>query len=244
MFDDTSLILSQSRWIPFALGTSWWSSDSPLCNPSFRKTQHHHSAHLLLLQGRRCFLTLTPSATSSATKVYIALAPSGITIARSSGISIARSKWHRNRSLQVASQSLAVLDFRRLHGSNPHEFSSLKLHLGMGEDFDFSVKQQSELQNKFGRRPSLFRLRRQSIWENDWAGAKLEAQRTSIRGYWQTGQNQMQRNDCLRATDHVRTGSVTQRSNNERLFNIGVAPPVSSTQWTGAAAQCREVSPD
>ena len=35
-----------------------------------------------------------------------------------------------------------------------------------------------------------------------------------------------------------------QRSNNECLFNIGVAPPVSSTQWTGAAVQCREISPD
>ena len=54
----------------------------------------------------------------------------------------------------------------------------------------------------------------------------------------------MQWNDCLRATDRVPTGSVTQRSNNERLFNIGVAPPVSSTQWTGAAGQCREISPD
>ena len=30
--------------------------------------------------------------------------------------------------------------------------------------------------------------------------------------------------DCLRAIDHVPTGSVTQRSNNERLFNIGLAP--------------------
>ena len=49
--------------------------------------------------------------------------------------------------------------------------------------------------------------------------------------------------DCLRAPNHVQIGSVTQRSNNERLFNIGVAPPVSSTQWTDAAAQCREISP-
>ena len=53
-----------------------------------------------------------------------------------------------------------------------------------------------------------------------------------------------QRKDCLCATDHVPTRSVTQRSNNERLFNIGVAPPVSCTQWTGAATQCRETSPD
>ena len=36
--------------------------------------------------------------------------------------------------------------------------------------------------------------------------------------------------DCLRATDHVTTKSVTQRSNDECLFNIGLAPPVSSTQ--------------
>ena len=105
---------------------------------------------------RRCFLALTLSATSSTTQVYTALAPSGITITRSSGVAIARSKSHRDRSLRVdrdrslrlgvASQSLAVLDFRRLHGSNPHDFSSLKLHLGMGEDF--SVKHQSELQKK------------------------------------------------------------------------------------------------
>ena len=54
----------------------------------------------------------------------------------------------------------------------------------------------------------------------------------------------MQRNDCLCATDHVPTGSVTQRSNSECLFNFGVAPPVSSTQWTGATAQCREIRPD
>ena len=39
-------------------------------------------------------------------------------------------------------------------------------------------------------------------------------------------------------------GSAQANSNNDRLFNIGVAPPVSSTQWTGAAAQCREISPD
>ena len=56
-----------------------------------------------------------------------------------SGIAIARSKWHCDRSLRVALQSLAVLDFRRLHGS---------IHLGMGEDF--SVKQQSELQKNLG----------------------------------------------------------------------------------------------
>ena len=42
---------------------------------------------------------------------------------------------------------------------------------------------------------------------------------------------------CLRAIDHVPTGRVKQRSNNEGLFNIGVAPPVSSTQWTRAAPQ-------
>ena len=53
----------------------------------------------------------------------------------------------------------------------------------------------------------------------------------------------MLRIDCLRATDHVPTGSVTQRSNNGHLFNIGLAPPVSSTQWNGAAAQCTEISP-
>ena len=35
------------------------------------------------------------------------------------------------------------------------------------------------------------------------------------------------------ATDHVPTGSVTQRSNNERLFNIGLAPPASSTERLG-----------
>ena len=105
------------------------------------------------------------SATSSATQVYTALAPSGIT----------SFEWHRDRSLRVASQSLApreasqslaVPNFRRLHGSNLHDFSSPKLHLGMGEDF--SVKQQSELQKSFGRRPSLFCLRRRSKWENDW----------------------------------------------------------------------------
>ena len=50
--------------------------------------------------------------------------------------------------------------------------------------------------------------------------------------------------NCLRATDHVPTGSVTQRSNNERLLNIGLAPPVSSTKWNGAAAQCKEINPD
>ena len=31
-----------------------------------------------------------------------------------------------------------------------------------------------------------------------------------------------------------------RRSNNESLFNIGLAPPVSSTQWNGSAAQCRD----
>ena len=54
----------------------------------------------------------------------------------------------------------------------------------------------------------------------------------------------MQRKDCLRATDHAPTGSVTQRTNIERLFNIGVASPVSCTQWTGVAVQSREISPD
>ena len=50
----------------------------------------------------------------------------------------------------------------------------------------------------------------------------------------------------LRAMDHVPIGSATQRSNNERLFNIGAAPPVSSTQWTGAAVEfeCSEIRPD
>ena len=95
------------------------------------------------------------SATSSATQVYSPLAPSGI--------AMAHSVWHRDDLLRVASQSLAVLDFRRLHGSNPHDCSSLKLHFGKGEDF--SVKQQSELQKK---KPLLFCLRRRSKWENNW----------------------------------------------------------------------------
>ena len=86
------------------------------------------------------------------------------------GIAIAHSVWHRDRSLRlgvtVASISLAVFDFRRLHGSNPHDFSSVKLHLGMVEEF--LVKQQSEILKHFGRRPSLFGLRRRSKWENDW----------------------------------------------------------------------------
>ena len=87
-------------------------------------------------------------------------------MARSSSVAIARCNWHRDRSLRVASRSLAVFDFRQLHGSNPHDFSPVKLHLGKGEEF--SVKQQSELQKNFGRRPSLFGLRRRSKWENDW----------------------------------------------------------------------------
>ena len=72
------------------------------------------------------------------------------------GITIARSEWHRVRSLRVASQSLAVVNFRRLHGSNPHDFSSLKLHLGMGEDF--SAKQQSKLQKTLGADNLFFAL--------------------------------------------------------------------------------------
>ena len=138
---------------------------------------------------RRSFLTLTLSETSSATQVYTALALTGIAITHSSGdrslqvasrslapsgITITRSEWHHDRSLRVASQSLAVLDFRQLQGSNSQDFNSLKIHLGMEEDF--SAKQQSELQNNFGRRPSLFRLRRQSKWENDW-GRTLKCNR-------------------------------------------------------------------
>ena len=46
------------------------------------------------------------------------------------------------------------------------------------------------------------------------------------------------------STDHVLTGSVTQRSNIERLFIIGLAPHVSSTKWNDAATQCREIRPD
>ena len=45
-------------------------------------------------------------------------------------------------------------------------------------------------------------------------------------------------------TSYATTGSVSERSNNQRLFNIGATPPVSSTQWTGGAhaAQCREIN--
>ena len=105
-------------------------------------------------------------ATSSATQVYTAVAPGGI--------AIARSKWHCNCSLRVAlrlllrvaSQSRAVLDFRRLHGSNPHDFSSLKRHLGMGEDF--SAKQQSKLQNILGADHRYFAFDAEVNGENDW----------------------------------------------------------------------------
>ena len=161
-----------SRWAPPG------SSDSPLHDHrSAKKCSTTIAPNFSFARPwRSCFLTLSLSATSSATQVHTALAPSGITIARSSGVAIARSKgigiahsvWHRDRSLRlgVALQSLAVFDFRRLHGSNPHDFSSPKLHLGMGEEFP--VKQQSELSKNFGRRLSPFGLRRRSKWENDW----------------------------------------------------------------------------
>ena len=50
--------------------------------------------------------------------------------------------------------------------------------------------------------------------------------------------------DCWLATDHLTTESVTQRSKNDRLFNIGVAPTMSDSQCTDAAEQCREISHD
>ena len=130
-------------------------SDSPLRDPSLRsakkEAQHHHSDQLLR-PWRRCFLKLTLSATHT-----------GLHCSRSEWHHDRSFEWRRDRSLQVvsltpcgiaiarsdswvASQSLAVFDFRRLHCSNPHGFSSLKLHLSMGEEF--SVKQQSQLQKK------------------------------------------------------------------------------------------------
>ena len=161
MYCWSSLGLSgyHSRWAPPG------SSDSPVRDPSFcEEPQHHHSAQLLL-SCKASERLLTP-----ANVVCHFL--------RHTDLHCSRSDWHRDRSLRVASQSLAMVDFRRLHGSNPHDFSSLKLHLGMGEDF--SANQLSKLQKNFWRRPSLFRLGRQSKWENDWAD--LEAERTCIRG--------------------------------------------------------------
>ena len=144
-----SCILLLNKMLRGGVLPSPGSSDSALRDPSFRKYRSTTIApHCLILE------TLLPhalrlSATSSSTQVYTALAPSGIAIARSSGICIATacSKRHHDRSLRVASQSLAVLDFRRPHGSH-HEsarFTSLKLQLGMG--VDFSAKQQSNTKN-------------------------------------------------------------------------------------------------
>ena len=99
-------------WIPFALGTSWQQRQS---TSATHRSAKKRSTTICIAPNfpfckpwRRCFLTLTLSATSSATQVYTALAPSGITIARSSGVAIACSKWQ--------SLSLAVFDFRRLRG--------------------------------------------------------------------------------------------------------------------------------
>ena len=79
------------------------------------------------------------------------------------------------------------------------------------------MKQQSELQKNFGRRPSPFGLRRRSKWEN------LEAQRTStsIRGYRQTGQNRVFCEACH--------GKLVQSS----LVFLFRTARVATVQWFG-----------
>ena len=59
------------------------------------------------------------------------------------------------------------------------------------------------------------------------------ALRSLPRGRPEPGQ--WPRTQILWDRPYVPTGRVAQRSNNEGLFNIGAAPPVSSTQWTDAA---------